>query len=108
MESSTTKLKWYSYVAAFFAGIFLANTIPHYVNGISGNPFPSPFGNPPGIGSSSPLSNVIWGSFNLFLGYLLARAGKIGSQRKILLFIFFIGIVVQGIMLSLAFSHKSA
>ena len=37
------KLKWYHYVATFFAGVFLANTIPHFVNGISGNLFPSPF-----------------------------------------------------------------
>ncbi len=58
------KLKWYNYVASFFSGAFLANSIPHYVQGISGNSFPSPFGNPPGLGNSTPLINVLWGAFN--------------------------------------------
>ena len=31
--------RWYHYVAYFFGGVFLANTIPHLVNGISRNPF---------------------------------------------------------------------
>ena len=43
-----SNIKWYHYVANFFAGMTLANVVPHYVNGISGNPFPSPFGDPPG------------------------------------------------------------
>ncbi len=34
--------KWYHYVVAFIAGTFLANAVPHYVNGLSGNSFPSP------------------------------------------------------------------
>ena len=40
-------MKWYHYVTAFFAGMFLANAVPHFVNGVSGNPFPSPFADPP-------------------------------------------------------------
>lgn len=43
-------IKWYNYLAAFFAGLFLANTIPHFVNGISGRPFPTPFADPPAQG----------------------------------------------------------
>lgn len=31
-----TETRWYHYIAYFFAGVFLANTIPHLVNGISG------------------------------------------------------------------------
>lgn len=99
-----TKIKWYQYVTALLAGLFLANFIPHYVNGISGNTFPSPFGTPPGIGKSSPLSNVLWGSFNLLIGYLLYKISKINTQQKLLLLILFTGIIIQGIMLSLAFS----
>ena len=48
-------------------GAFLANTIPHLVNGISGLPFQSPFASPPGQGLSSSTVNVLWGKFNLAL-----------------------------------------
>src|SRR5271168_5157638 len=46
-------MRWYHYLAYFFGGAFLANTVPHYVNGISGNAFQSPFASPPGEGLSS-------------------------------------------------------
>jgi len=58
-------------VAYFFAGLFLANSVPHLVQGICGNRFPSPFASPPGVGESSPLVNVLWGSSNLVIGYYL-------------------------------------
>jgi hypothetical protein len=45
-------------VACFFAGAFLANFVPHFVHGISGDRFPTPFANPPGKGLSSPTLNV--------------------------------------------------
>jgi hypothetical protein len=47
-------------LASFFAGMFLANAIPHFVNGVSGDRFPTPFANPPGKGLSSPTVNVAW------------------------------------------------
>ena len=46
--SAGTATRWYHDVAYFFGGAFLANTIPHLVNGISGLPFQSPFASPPG------------------------------------------------------------
>ncbi len=64
-------MAWYCYVAHFFAGIFLANSVPHFVHGISGERFQSPFAKPPGVGESSPLVNVIWGLFNFGVGYVL-------------------------------------
>jgi len=67
----------------FFAGAFLANTIPHFVHGISGDSFPSPFANPPGRGLSSPLVNVLWGLGNLVVGYVLCRAGKIFKAKHL-------------------------
>jgi len=51
--------------------MFLANAVPHFVQGISGNPFPSPFAKPPGQGDSSPLVNVVWGFGNFVAGALL-------------------------------------
>ena len=55
---------WYHYVACFFAGIFLANAVPHFVKGICGDRFPTPFAKPPGKGLSSPLVNVLWALVN--------------------------------------------
>ena len=65
------KTRWYHLVAYFFGGAFLANTIPHLVNGISGSPFQSPFASPPGEGLSSATVNVLWAAFNLAVAYLL-------------------------------------
>ncbi len=96
-------MKWYHYLAAFFAGIFLANAVPHYVNGISGNWFPSPFGNPPGFGKSSPLTNVLWVSFNLFLGYSLLRYSRLSTNNKFSLWVLFFGVICMGILLSTNF-----
>ena len=64
-------MHWYDYLAYFFGGAFLANTLPHLVNGVSGRPFQSPFAKPPGKGLSSSIVNVLWGFFNLVAGYLL-------------------------------------
>ena len=64
-------MHWYFYLLEFLAGAFLANGVPHFVQGVSGNPFQSPFAKPPGVGESSPLSNVLWGFGNLVVGALL-------------------------------------
>lgn len=64
-------MPWYVYLLEFLAGALLANGVPHFVQGISGNPFQSPFAKPPGVGESSPLSNVLWGFANLAAGAIL-------------------------------------
>ncbi len=64
-------MTWIVILAHLVAGMLLANSIPHFVNGISGNPFQSPFATPPGVGESSPLINVLWGAANFAVGYLL-------------------------------------
>ena len=74
-------MRWYHYLALFAGGLFLANGVPHFVNGISGRGFPSPFADPPGQGESSPLVNVLWASFNLIVGYALCRVGRFSIVR---------------------------
>jgi hypothetical protein len=64
-------MPWYFYLLEFLGGALLANGVPHFVQGISGSPFQSPFAKPPGIGESSPLSNVLWGFGNLVAGAVL-------------------------------------
>ena len=75
-------MRWYHYLAWFFAGAFLANTLPHLINGISGNAFQSPFASPPGQGLSSSTVNVLWGFFNLVVAYLLVcRVGSFNLRK---------------------------
>jgi hypothetical protein len=64
-------MTWYGYLLLFASGLLLTNGIPHFVQGLSGAPFQSPFARPPGVGESSPLVNVYWGFANLAGGVAL-------------------------------------
>jgi hypothetical protein len=64
---------WYHFIAYFFAGAFFTNGIPHFVSGVQGRPFQSPFAKPPGEGLSSSTVNVLWGSFNFVVVYVLTN-----------------------------------
>ena len=97
-------MKWYHYIECFFAGLFLANFVPHFVHGISGESFPSPFSNPPGKGMSSPTVNVYWGLFNLLIGYLLFRAARISDKKIWALIVLFAGIILMSVFNSIAFA----
>lgn len=60
---------WPTAVLSFLAGVFGANAVPHFVKGITKEPFPTPFG-------SSPVVNFVagWGMFCL-TGALIHWAG---------------------------------
>ncbi len=64
-------MTWLFLVSYFFGGFFLVNAIPHFVSGMLGQPFQTPFAKPPGKGLSSSTINVLWGFFNAVIGYLL-------------------------------------
>jgi hypothetical protein len=101
-----SSMKWYHYLICFFAGLFLANSVPHLIHGISGDSFPSPFSTPPGKGLSSPSVNVLWGLGNLLVGYILLRVGKFSQSNIGSLITLFVGVVCMSIMLSIAFVDK--
>ncbi len=101
-------VNWHNYIACFFAGMFLANFVPHFVHGISGDRFPTPFAHPPGKGLSSSTVNVVWALFNLVAGYLLFRLGKITSGDDLAIVIFFGGIAAISSILSVRFASKQA
>jgi hypothetical protein len=103
-----TMVNWHNYIACFFAGMFLANFVPHFVHGISGDHFPTPFAHPPGKGLSSSTVNVVWALFNLVVGYVLFRLGKITSGDDLAVVIFFGGIAVISSILSVRFASKQA
>ncbi len=101
-------MNWYDYITCFLAGMFFANVVPHFVHGISGDRFPTPFAHPAGKGLSSPTVNVVWALFNLIVGYILFRVGKVSSENDSALIIFFAGIVAIRVMLSVRFAKKQA
>jgi hypothetical protein len=75
-------MEWINHVSYFFGGVFLTNAIPHFVSGLMGRPFQSPFAKPPGQGLSSSTVNVLWGSFNIAVGYLLIFCVGIFDPRS--------------------------
>ncbi len=99
-------MKWYHYIAAFFSGAFLANVVPHFFHGVSGDPFPTPFANPPGRGLSSPTINVLWACFNLLIGYILLKASKLTTKNIYGMIVLFVGIVAISLQASMVFMDK--
>src|SRR5271163_2949821 len=99
-----TATRWYHYVAYFFGGAFLANTIPHLGNGVSGSPFQSPFASPPGEGLSSSTVNVMWGMFNLVVAYLLmVRVGRFELRQTRHAVVLGLGSLLMALMLAQGF-----
>ncbi|MCC6995721.1 MAG: hypothetical protein IT370_14015 [Deltaproteobacteria bacterium] len=75
-------MSWYHVIAWFFGGAFLANATPHFIAGVSGRRFPSPFAKPPFRGLSSPLVNVLYALCNLAAAWaLLALVGSFEPRR---------------------------
>ena len=96
-------MTWYNYFFCFFAGMFLANVVPHFVHGISGDRFPTPFAHPPGKGLSSATTNVVWALVNLIVGYVFCRVGRVSSGGNLALAVFFAGIAALSMWLSVLF-----
>ena len=98
-------MPWYHYVAWFFGGAFLVNSVPHFTNGVSGRPFPTPFAKPPGRGLSPSWLNVLRGLFNVLIGYLLVyRVGSFNLRSTTDVVVLGIGALLMAVMLARAFA----
>lgn len=64
-------MTWLYDLSYLIGGAVLSNGVPHFVSGVMGRPFQSPFAKPPGEGLSSSTVNVAWGFFNFAFAYLL-------------------------------------
>jgi len=81
-------LPWTAYIIHFIAAAFLTNGVPHFVNGVSGRPFRTPFVRLQGAKLSSPVTNVIWGWFNFLVAFLLfTNLGRFISARRAIRFL---------------------
>jgi hypothetical protein len=92
-------MEWLHDVSYFFGGAFLCNAVPHFVSGVMGRPFQSPFAKPPGEGLSSSTVNVLWGFLNLVIGYLLTcRVGNFDLHSTEHMIALGAGILLLGLM----------
>ena len=92
-------MEWMHDVSYFFGGAFLTNAVPHFVSGVMGRPFQTPFANAPGKGLSSSTVNALWGSFNLAVGYLLlCRVGQFDLRSTEQVVALGLGILLLGVM----------
>lgn len=71
-----------SFASRFFAGVLLANAVPHGVNAVQGKEFPTPFANPPGVGLSSPAANALWSAMNAAGGAALLGRKDTGTGSR--------------------------
>lgn len=85
------------YVALFFAGAFLCNSVPHLCAGLMGQPFPSPFATPRGVGNSSPIVNFLWGAANLAAGIALLVRNRLPLGLNLRCLAFAVGALVIGL-----------
>ncbi|HEY0307451.1 MAG TPA: hypothetical protein VGB94_04775 [Acidobacteriaceae bacterium] len=99
-------MAWNHAVAYFFGGIFLGNAVPHFVSGIMGRPFQTPFATPHGEGLSSSTVNVLWGLFNLVVGYLLVcRVGDFHLRSTANVTVFGLGVLLISLGSALNFGR---
>jgi hypothetical protein len=97
---------WYHDLAYFFGGAFLSNAIPHFVCGVMGRPFQSPFAKPPGEGLSSSTVNVLWGFFNLVVGYfLIGRVGDFDARATDHVIALGLGLLLMALVMARMFGR---
>ena len=71
---------------------------------MTGRKFQSPFASPPGKGLSSPLVNVLWGFFNIVIGFLLiVHVGAFDLHLTTDVVAVALGVLLMGIMLAYNF-----
>jgi hypothetical protein len=106
-EGKEATMHWYFYLAYFFGGAFLVNAVPHFVNGVSGRSFPTPFASPPGKGLSSPMVNVLWGTLNVVVGYfLVCHLGEFHIRSIPEVLVLGAGGLLMAVMLARAFGRQ--
>lgn len=81
-------------------GIFISNGIPHFISGILGQHFITPFSKKKNL--SRPFTNMVWGVFNFLVAYLILR--KISTFSCIWITV---GFILMSLALSIFFAKKN-
>jgi hypothetical protein len=104
-QTILSKEKHMNYLALFFAGAFLCNSIPHLTSGLQGRPFPTPFAKPHGVGMSPPVVNFLWGALNLLAGAALLSRHPVEVGFNSGFVALTLGILAVGIFSAIHFSR---
>ena len=95
----------FSLFADFAAGVFLCNCIPHLAAGLRGEPFPSPFATPRGVGNSRPVVNVFWGLFNAVAGVSLLAYAPVAIGFNLPFIVVIAGALAVGVYVAIHFGR---
>jgi hypothetical protein len=99
-------MNWHHDASYFFGGAFLANAVPHFVSGVMGRAFQSPFAKPPGQGLSTSTVNVLWGFLNLAVAYvLICRVGDFDLRSTEQIVAAGAGVLAMALALARAFGR---
>ncbi len=99
-------MNWLHDISYLFGGAFLANAVPHFVSGMMGRPFQSPFAKPLGKGLSSSTVNVFWGFANFVVAYLLiARVGNFDLHAANHVIAVGVGVLLIGVIAARSFGR---
>ncbi len=99
-------MEWIHDASYFLGGAVLTNAVPHFVSGVMGRPFQSPFAKPPGQGLSSSTVNVLWGFLNLAIGYaLICRVGTFDLHSTEHVVALGLGVLLIGVMMARQFGR---
>jgi hypothetical protein len=99
-------MEWLHYVSYFLGGAALTNAAAHFVSGVMGRPFQSPFAKPPGRGPSSSTVNVLWGFLNLAVGYvLICRIGNFELYSTDQIVVSGLGVLLTSVMMARSFGR---
>jgi hypothetical protein len=99
-------MNWLHDLSYLFGGAFLGNAVPHFVSGVMGQSFQSPFAKPPGQGLSSSTVNVLWGFANFVIAYLLiARVGTFDPRAADQIIAVGVGVLLIGVLAARSFGR---
>ena len=94
-------MRWFDFPAYFLAGVFFANFVPHFVSGVLGRTFPTPFASPRFRGMSSSRVNVLYGLSNLAFAYvLLLHVGEFEPRSALHAGAFGLGLTLWSLMIT--------
>jgi len=97
---------WWHYLVAIPTALFLTNGIPHFVQGMSGKAFPSPFSGGPPNDDPLPERNVLWGAANLIVGGVLLWVIRDGLDSWLLVAELVVIAVAFAVLLGRAMSGR--
>jgi hypothetical protein len=102
-------MPWFHFPTYFLAGAFFANFVPHFVSGVLGRTFPTPFASPPFRGLSSSRVNVLYGLGNLAFAYtLLLRVGDFEPRSALHAGAFGVGLTVWSLLMARSLARLQA